>query len=170
MREDILKIAHSGVLAPSADNQHVFQMEILDSMIRLWPSHSFATTVEPIRLTLGFISIGAVIENMRVQALALGLNSNITWLYKHNSSCPFAELQFHNIAEPSIDELANAIPHRHTNRRMYQSAKLEDHQVNALNDAAASIDGVQLIWLTGIQRKKALQLIWSAESERFLQK
>lgn len=170
MREDILKIAHSGVLAPSADNQHVFQMEILDSAIRLWPSLAFAATVESIRLTLGLVSIGAVIENMRIQALALGLNSNITWLYKHNSSNPFAELQFHNITEPIIDELVSAIPHRHTNRRMYRSSKLNEHQVNSLNDAAASIDGVQLIWLTGMQRKKALQLIWHAESERFLQK
>jgi len=170
MKDKLLKILHSGVFAPSADNQHVFQAEILDSAIRLWPSDAFSSTINPIRLTLGLVSIGAVIENMRIEALALGLNSNISWLYEHNNSGPFAELKFHTIAEPIFDEFASAVPHRHTNRRMYQGSKLEEHQISALNDAATGVDGVQLTWLTGNHRKKALQLIWSAESERFLQK
>ena len=170
MKDKLLKIVKSGVLAPSADNQHIFRVELMESAIRLWPSDEFAATTTPLRLKLGLVSIGAVIENMRLQALALGLDCNTVWLYENRQVSPFAELKLQTAHQFVVDELAEAIPQRHTNRRMYRNSKLETDQVGKLNVAASSVEGVQLTWLQGAERSKALQLIWKAESERFLRR
>ena len=162
-----LDIADSGIKAPSADNQHVFRLELTDSTIRLWPSDEFDATIDPLRRTLGLISVGAVVENMQLRANELGLACAVKWL-DTNAKCPFAELNFNALPNTTTDELAKAIPNRHTNRRMYRGPKLNEDQTRQLNDAAVSVKGVQLIWLDGAARRTALGLIWRAESERFL--
>lgn len=167
LRKTLLDIAHAGVLAPSADNQHVFRVELLEDDIRLWPTPEFATSTDPLPRALGRLSMGAVVENMRLRAGELGLTAQVQWSAGTGSE-PIAQLNLHPSPSGSADPLAAAIPKRHTNRRMYSGPGLTMKETAQLNTAVAPVVGAQLIWLQGAARQKALGLIWRAESERFL--
>ena len=166
--DTLLAIAQSGVLAPSADNHHVFRIELADGAIRLWPTADFVACADRLRRVLGLIALGAVVENMQLRAGELGLAAAVTWS-ADNGAGPVAELAFHPTAAPG-DELAAAIPGRHTNRRMYRGPVPNAAEQARLAAAVAPIDGVQLAWLQGEARRRALRLIWLAESERFLRR
>ena len=155
------------MLAPSADNNHVFQVEFSASAIRLLPTREFARTTDRLGRVLGLISLGAVVENMRLRAGELGLVSQTTW-FPTDSAGLIAEMNFQPDPAAPGDELAAAIPARHTNRRMYHGPGLSDDETALLSDAAESVEDVRLIWLHGDARRRALGLIWRAESERFL--
>ena len=167
MRELLLDIARSGVLAPSADNQHVFRIEIGETTINLWPTHEFSVTRERHRRVLGLLSVGAVVENMRLRAGEFGLGTSAHWFLSEGSG-PIVQLSFQTSLAGPADELATAIPNRHTNRRMYHGPGLTEGETALLNTSVAPVQGVRLIWLQGDARRHALSLIWRAESERFL--
>lgn len=167
MREILLDIAQSGVLAPSADNRHVFRIELTEGIIRLWPTSEFTAGTERHRYVLGLLSLGAVVENMRLRAGELGLVARVSW-FPAGSAGPIAELDLQSALAAPGDELAAAIPDRHTNRRMYRGPGLTDDETALLNAAVAPVESVRLIWLHGDARRRALGLIWRAESERFL--
>lgn len=167
MRELLLDIARSGVLAPSADNQHVFRFEVVETTINLWPTHEFAATTERHRRVLGLLSLGAVVENMRLRAGEFGLGTSANWFLSEGTG-PIVQLSFQTPLAGPADELATAIPNRHTNRRMYHGPGLTEGETGLLGKSVASIEGVRLIWLQGDALRRALGLIWRAESERFL--
>lgn len=164
--ETLLDIARCGVLAPSADNHHVFRIELGDGTIRLWPTRDFDACTDRLRRVLGLMSLGAVVENMRLRAGELGLAAAVTWAVNGEVG-PIAELAFSPAAAPA-DELAAAIPARHTNRRMYRGPAPDAAEGARLDASVAAVDGVRLVWLQGESRRRALRLIWLAESERFL--
>ena len=80
MYDQLLEIARSGVLAPSADNQHVFRIEVGNASLHLWPTVEFRDCRENHRRVLGLMSLGAVVENMRLRAGELGLLTDVHWL------------------------------------------------------------------------------------------
>jgi len=168
-RETQLDIAHAGILAPSADNDHVFRFEFLDASIRLWPIAEFAANPEPLRRMLGLVALGAVVENMQLRAGELGFSSQTQW-FPNDAGGLLAQVNFEVAPTEPVDELAQGIPQRHTNRRMYHGPALDANETRLLDAAAAPIEGAHLMWLQGAARKRALGLIWRAESERFLRK
>lgn len=166
MDDKLLDIVQSGILAPSADNEHVFRFDINQPCIRLWPTDRFAMATDALHRTLGLLSMGAVVENMRLRAGALGLTMTTEWHPVHQAQ-PMAVLQFTPGCD-NPDDLAQAIVDRHTNRRMYHGPSLSMAEVDQLNAATSSVEGARLVWIEGAQRQTALRLIWRAESERFL--
>ena len=168
MRTRLLDIAHAGILAPSADNRHVFRIEINETSLCLWPTTEFAATTERHRRVLGLLSLGAVVENMRLRAGELGLGSHANWFPVGSNAGPIVQLNLRVAPTEVGDGLAAAIPDRHTNRRMYRGPPLSVSETSLLRTAVAPVEGVQLIWLKGDARLRALKLIWQAESERFL--
>ena len=166
-RNDLLDIVQSGVLAPSADNQHVFRIEIAETAIRLWATSAFTANIERHRRVLGLMSIGAVVENMQLRAGQLGLAARVNWC-RTGSTGPIVQLDIHPESTAPGDDLAEAIPARHTNRRMYRGPPLTDSEKALFSSSVAPAEGVRLIWLHGAARRRALGLIWRAESERFL--
>lgn len=167
IRQALEDIALSGIQAPSADNEHVFQMEIGDAFIRLWPTQLFLQNPTGHRFILGLISLGAVVRNMQLCAGALGLGTQVKW-HLNDGREPIAQLDFHHESAPQNVTLVNAIPVRHTNRRMYSGPGLSPKEMCSLNSEVEETDGVKLLWLTGKLRRAALGMIWRAESERFL--
>lgn len=169
MKNALLEIVGAGALAPSADNEHVFRAEILEDGIRLWPTAAFAalTTLDRQTRVLGQLSMGAVLENMRLRAVELGLAAQVEWVPASGGE-PIAQLNVQKGGGQPAEPLAMAIPARHSNRRMYHGPLLTPHETATLNAAVAPVAGTQLIWLQGTARRQALGLIWRAESERFL--
>lgn len=167
-QSELLQIAQSGVLAPSADNCHVFKVELADSAIRLWPTREFRFCTDQLRRVLGLISLGAVAENMQLSAGQLGLLAFPRWSLG-NQTDPILQLDLQP-SDAQSDPLAQAIPARHTNRRMYQGPALEPTEFDLLCSAATAVQGTRVVWLQGTARRRALHLIWLAESERFLRR
>lgn len=163
-----MAIARSGLLAPSADNRHVFQIELADAAVRLWPTPEFNTCADRLRRVLGLISLGAVVENMQLRAGELGLAAHARWL-PDVSGGPIAQVDLRPSDAPA-DDLALAIAARHTNRRMYHGPGPDTSESEQLRAAVAPVQGAQLVWLQGDARRRALKLIWLAESERFLRR
>lgn len=167
-QDKLLQIAHSGVLAPSADNRHVFQIELAESVIRLWPTDEFRSCPDRLRRVLGLLSLGAVAENMYLRAREFGFEANRQWAVG-NGDAPLLQLTLQPSDTPA-DTLAQAIPARHTNRRMYHGPALDAAEKDLLGSTASVAQGTRLIWLKGNARRRALRLIWLAESERFLRR
>ena len=167
MRTDLLEIARAGILAPSADNRHVFRIEVNEASLCLWPTNEFAATTERHRRVLGLLSLGAVVENMRLRASELGFSAQAEW-FSSCSAGPIVQLTLRPVPADLADELAAAIPNRHTNRRMYHGPELSFGETALLNASVGPVEGVQIMWLKGDARRRALGLIWQAESERFL--
>jgi hypothetical protein len=171
MKNTLLDIVQAGVLAPSADNEHVFRAELLEAGIRLWPSPAFAAhaPTDLLPRVLGLLSMGAVVENMRLRAGALGLAAQVNWLAGTDNE-PIAQIDLKSAPGELPDQLAAAIPTRHSNRRMYNGPGFTAAETAQLNAAVVPVAGAQLIWLQGAPRRRALGLVWRAESERFLRK
>ncbi len=159
MRSSLLEIVGAGVLAPSADNEHVFRAEILEDGIRLWPTAAFAalTTLDRQTRVLGQLSMGAVLENMRLRAVELGFAAQVKWL-PGSGSAPMALLNVQKADAQPSDALAAAIPARHSNRRMYYGPLFTVNETAQLNAAVAPVAGTQLIWLQGAARRCVLRL------------
>lgn len=168
MRDALLDMARSGVLAPSADNHHVFRIELDETAVRVWPTPEFDACTDRLRRILGLISLGGVVENMQLRAGELGLAARIRW-FPADGSGPVAQLDVEPSTAPG-DELASAIPARHTNRRMYHGPGPDESENAQFHAAVAAVEGVRLVWLQGAARRRALKLIWLAESERFLRR
>lgn len=167
-RAQLLEIAHSGVLAPSADNCHVFQIELTAAVVRLWPTREFRACTDQLRRVLGLISLGAVVENMRLRAGELGYQASAHWALGEEGG-PLVQLALQPSTAPA-DALAQAVPARHTNRRMYHGPALGEAETELLGSAASTTRGTRIVWLRGAARRRALHLIWLAESERFLRR
>lgn len=167
MYDKLLEIARSGILAPSADNRHVFRIEIGEASLRLWPTVEFRGCRENHRRVLGLLSLGAVVENMRLRAGQLGVFAQVHW-FLNDRAGPLVQIDVQPSPTRLQEDLAAAILNRHTNRRMYRGPGPTEGDIAWLNKAVQPVEGAQLIWLTGSARRRALGLIWRAESERFL--
>lgn len=166
----LLDIVASGVMAPSADNNHIFKFDLENEAINLRSSAEFAATHERHRRVLGMLSLGAVIENMSLRANELGLKARVNYLPATGDSVErLARLTFEP-GSPNVNDLAPAIPIRHTNRRMYGGPALTSSETFALTQEVGLSNSVKLLWLDGQKRKLVHGLVWRAESERFLRR
>jgi len=165
-REHFLSIVEAAIQAPSADNHHPFSFEQSGERVRVWKNESFRTAPFH-RRVLTLISLGAVVENMVLRAQSLGLNPSVHCSPSPEQAGLAAEIK---LLEGSVtdDELALAIPHRHTNRRFFHGPRMTREQQRLLEKDAEAIDGARLVWLDQwLARAQALSLIRLAEAERF---
>jgi len=169
-RTDLIKVAESGILAPSADNNHHFRLEIGADALQLRADEEFRHGHEAHRRFLTLISFGAVVENMVLRAGQLGFRTDVAWCLEPGAET-VARLGFFDNPGGAPDPLAEAISQRHTNRRMYRGQPLPAPSRAALDGAAGGIDtvhdAVHVTWLEGLPRRRAEKLIWHAETERF---
>jgi hypothetical protein len=165
-RAEFESIVEAGILAPSADNRHPLLFDHIGGTVRVWGQDEFCNAPFHRRILL-LLSLGAVVENMGLRAQSLGLEARLKWFPDPAEPRLAAALSLS--AKPAIaNELAAAIPHRHTNRRFFHGPRLSPAQLQQLERDAQAIDGARLVWLDQPDaRNKALRLIRLAETERF---
>jgi hypothetical protein len=162
-------IAESGVLAPSADNRHPVGFELRPTGLDLRIADPVAISGAPHRTILTLLSVGAMVENMLIRARSLGLAADARLAPDAASPAPIAALDWHEDEASDVD-LAGAIAARHTNRRFFHGPPADPRQLRALEDEAER-GGARVMWLDGAElRRRALALVWRAESERFRQR
>ena len=162
-------ILQAGILAPSADNHHRLRFEQSGEGVRLWSVQKRLATLSGYKRTLDLISIGAVIENIILQAGSHHLSADLS-LLPEGLSGPVADIRF-SPSETPPDPLHLTIPRRHTNRRFFSGPPADADTLQRIADAAIATPGCSLTWLDRPElRRKALSLIRRAEGERFRRK
>lgn len=167
-REQYQRILDSAIRAPSADNHHRFQIEIADRALRLWFPASQMPPSGGYKRALMLLSLGAVSENITLEAEALGLHAECALFPDPFHQDLAVEVGWSQGAQ-SANSLFRAIPDRHTNRRLlYHGPKLASGELEILGAAAEGFLKSSLFWLDEPgRRRKALRLVRLAETERF---
>ena len=161
--QEIKAILTAGVLAPSADNHHLFWFSISENRIVMRVADAYRAANAQTQL-LAWISYGAVVENMQVQASAFGRALEATWFPDDDVIC---DIHITERGGPS-DSLASAIPLRHTNRRFFSGPPLDAAEQIDLQNQLSSAGAVKVMWLDSPRaRRRALRLMRLAETERF---
>jgi nitroreductase len=162
-RSTLERILSAAILAPSADNHHLFRFAILADRIVMKKDEAFRSSHAQTRL-LAHISLGAAGENIALQASCFGKKVDIDWLETGDAIC---EIRLVDSDDPP-DRLADAIALRHTNRRFFRGPPLAPAEQADLEREVEQVPNVCLVWLDRpVERRKALRLIRLAEAERF---
>jgi len=164
---DLSSIIQAGILAPSADNRHCFELETSSDRILLFGSDAYLTAPYH-RKILSLISFGAVVENMVIRAARLGHRAHVTWAGNWAQPSPIVELRLTR-DKPTDTALDAAIARRHTNRRViFSGPRLSEAELARFKQRLNGLDGVTLAFFdSGRQRAELLRLIGIAEAERF---
>lgn len=165
--EQLQWLFQSAVLAPSADNKHpiVFQTSNQDILVHHtrteWGEQGY-------KRVLDLLSLGALAENLSIAASRFGMETDIALL--PDLARPDLALQI-TLGAGAVqpDPLWQAIPLRHTNRKIYfRGPRLNKNEQIDLTDAIRPQPTCKLHWLdTTPARKHALSLMRRAEAERF---
>jgi len=164
---DLWSIIQAGVLAPSADNRHCFEVALVPGGMLLFASEMHLQSPFHKRV-LGLISFGAVVENMVSRAGRFGYEVEVTWYPDRGLRSLIAELRLlqTDIDKPALD---CAIATRHTNRRIiYRGPELNAVERTTFQNLVSTIDGVRLHFVDRDHKKaELLRLVQIAEAERF---
>ena len=164
---DLWSIIQAGVLAPSADNQHCFELQTTRDRILLFGSERYLAAPYH-KKVLSLISFGAVVENMTIRAAHLGYRADVLWQPDETSPALIAELRLSR-NEATDTALDSAISARHTNRRiLFRGPRLSEADLAEFKQVLSTLDGVTLDFFdTGKPHAELLRLIRIAEAERF---
>jgi hypothetical protein len=153
----------AGILAPSADNRHLFKYRVSADDIAIETSPALRVGGAKQRL-LAWISIGAVVENICIAASVSGVSLGTAWSFDDRVICRLR-------ARPGpieADPLQEAVATRHTNRRRHFGPPLGPEERERLGSQLDPRAGVKLVWLDAPEvRRRAARLMYLAERERF---
>ncbi len=168
--EMVQALLQAGLRAPSADNRHTLRFAWRGDTLQMLSTDAPTWAALPHRRLLAHLAYGAVLENLHLRSLELGLALHLRVFPDPAVPHRIAELQW-TATSQRADPLSVHIEARHTNRRFYQRARLPRAVIEPLNAAALQVPGTQLRWLdTPTQRSAALRAIRLAETERFKQR
>lgn len=163
----LASLAQAAIAAPSADNRHVFRLEVEGDSLRVLATPEFLAASTS-RCVLGLVSIGAVLENLTLRAARLGLSLEARPFDRQGNEALLAEF---TVGEGAVrsDALESAIEARHSNRRLrFSGPRLAAEAQQQLVAQALVVPGTDLLWLDGpADRRRALSLVRIAETERF---
>lgn len=166
--ESLRFILGSAIQAPSADNQHRIRFDLTENAIRVRYTNAELPPQGGYRRVLALLSLGAVSENLTIAASRLGVRAE-TVLFPDPAQPNWIMQVCLHPGQAEVDSLWQAIPLRHTNRRVhFRGPKMSDAERGELNTATQAYPSCQLIWLNDPpQRDQALRLMRRAETERF---
>ena len=164
-------IINAAIAAPSADNSQPFKFSWLaNTTLSLWIDKSRAGKASDNRFVLSDIALGAVIENIAIQAKSLMLQSHIDYFPNGESDELYvAKIVFTTLNEnqEDPDNLAKEIFNRCTDRRFPFKGPITQNNKAQLTAAAQSHD-CNTIWFEDKKSiKRALPVIQQAETIRF---
>lgn len=133
LSEHIEKILTAGSLAPSGDNLQPWRFAVSHDCneIKIYLSDEGKDSVYDYKRLASIFAIGAVLENMSVEARSLGMDADMTLFPEGDREC-IAEVKFDCAEfydeENDCQELHQAIFARTTNRKAYRRDSLTDDE------------------------------------------
>ncbi len=167
IEQDIEIILAAGIKAPSADNSQPWQYEFDGHNLKLWADKKRSGGISDERYVLTDLALGATIENMCIQASALGYTTNVSYFPDELQVMHVATLSW-VVSESQDSQLAQAIPRRHCDRRFpWKGPVTKEHKL-ALVQQARKFQHTDLLWLDAPEKRRiGLALLAQAEALRF---
>jgi molybdopterin/thiamine biosynthesis adenylyltransferase len=140
----INQIVEAGVMAPSGGNTQPWKFLYSKKGIFLFHDEHFSFSLLDFAHLGSYVSIGAVIENIRIKASALGFGINYTYFPVQGNRKLVAHIAFNNFAEPFYAQLEAGLNLRVTNRDLTTREVLSQDYYHKLSSSINSIDGAAL--------------------------
>ncbi|PKO80308.1 MAG: hypothetical protein CVU19_13060 [Betaproteobacteria bacterium HGW-Betaproteobacteria-13] len=170
-----MRLANAAVWAPTAENRHFVKLRLERdgerNVILVMPT-SVLLQEDTGRMPLHCLGIGALVENVVIQAATEGLHAEVRWGGKVSSGEPVAHIELARDASgrglPKLSRLKPYIEQRVTNRavRMAPPA-LDSLQRMTFDELTTDFDGVRLKWILSGEKWPFVRMGYSAESARF---
>ncbi|MEO5811755.1 MAG: hypothetical protein ABIU96_11485 [Rhodanobacter sp.] len=162
-------ILRAAIAAPSADNSQPWRFAWAGDELDLRIDPTRSRRVSDTRYVLSDLAAGACVENMLIQARALGYVAEVQTFPHPDDALWVARIRWRPAAEPEQPEpLAAAIEQRHTDRRFPWRGPITADAQARLDAQAQLIPGQRLYWPQTIsERTAARSIIRHAETLRF---
>lgn len=122
--DKIEAIIQRGILAPSADNLQPWKFRVAEDRIDVFLDPRYVTSFCDTGLLVPYLSVGAVIENMRIAAADTGFQQTVSYFPSPSDPLWVATLRFSlgafTIAEHSRDPI---LANRVTNRKFFETGR-----------------------------------------------
>ncbi|HPT51303.1 MAG TPA: hypothetical protein PKZ22_14120 [Accumulibacter sp.] len=166
--DDIRRILESAIQAPSADNHHRIRFAVDDDRIRVFAAEDLVLRPEGYQRLLALLSLGAVVENLRIAASRFGVAVDTRLLPEPERPDLLLNCRLQD-GGAVVDALWQRIPERHTCRTLrFHGPSMSEAQRAELATAVDRYSPCRLIWLDRPdQRPRVLRLMRLAETERF---
>ncbi|MDI5975914.1 Acg family FMN-binding oxidoreductase [Amycolatopsis magusensis] len=154
--------------APSPHNTQPWRFEVDGDRVELWLDHDRVLTVADPDAREARLSCGAALFNLRLSLRVNGKEPRVRLLPEPGSPDLLAEIRIDGVrrSTPAERELAEAVFHRHTNRRPFLDQQVPRGLQAALNTAALT-EGGQLEHLEPSARYDTVAVL--ARRAEFLQ-
>lgn len=175
-QEGPLALVHAAILSSNAFNTQPWLFKVSSSSIEIYADTARNLGAFDPYLREMFFSIGCALENLFLTARANGLEAQVTSIpgkLALPSQQPKAELAVRIELSPgtrSVSEIFDAIPHRHTNRSLFDTTKeIPAEVVHTISNIVGKEEkDVRLfVFPSEAERKRITDLIWES-SQHFV--
>ncbi|MBU0994700.1 MAG: ThiF family adenylyltransferase [Proteobacteria bacterium] len=154
--EEVIRyLIKAGIQAPSGDNAQPWKFSYTGNAVNLYIDRNADTSFFNVNQTASFISCGAVIENIKIAAKSLYLDTETDILPDRNNHDLIATIRLLH-AESSDSVLADHIFSRQTNRKLFGKKPVSPVLLKELEAAVEPFSGVKLHCVTGKESLKKL--------------
>ena len=140
-------IISAGIQAPSGDNAQPWRFSRTEHGVNLYLEPKADQSFFNVRQIASTISCGAVLENMRLAATRLGLDTELSLLPEQNQPDLMSTMTFRHSGCES-DPLEEHVWRRCTNRKLFLKHPIPAWMQERLRIEAATFEGVRLSLLT----------------------
>jgi len=124
----IKTVLEYAIMAPSGDNCQPWKFTVDGLRVDLYNDPDQDRSLYNLKQRASLIAHGAFLENIRLSAPSVGLQSRIESLLNPDNEEHIASIYFSEGKKEQTD-LFKAIPRRHTNREKYLPVKISDTQI-----------------------------------------
>ena len=153
-RDAMLRAA---VAAPSMHNTQPWRFRFGDRVVEVYRDRERELPAEDPSRRMLFVSLGAAILNLRVEAAARGIGSDVRHLVDQRRPDLVAVIELGGPVIGPLAELAPYLAVRRTNREPFTDRRVP-RQVRALLGLSASAEGAALQWLDRPSRRWWLRM------------
>lgn len=161
--EGAIGLVRAAVLAASPHNTQPWLFRVAGPRIELLadPARNIGT-IDPFLREM-HMGLGCALENLVLAARAGGHRTVLTLLPEGADAAHVANVELES-GDPDTSPLFAAIPHRHTNRGPYDTARpVAPEMYKALAGLGLDLPGVEVIWFTSdAQRRRIGELVVAA--------
>lgn len=169
--EVLASLLEAAVAAPSADNHHAWRWQVSADRLQIVAQPEPVDAIAGRRI-LFLLSLGAVIESVRLRAARWGLQADLEWFAAPDPPpAPICSLHFAP-APPVLDDARERVLlQRQSNRRLrFSGPRLADETLAAWDRETADLPGTFMQWLDRPDlRARAVRLVRLAETRRFVE-
>jgi nitroreductase len=153
-RDAMLRAA---VVAPSMHNTQPWRFRFHDRVVEVYRDRERELPAEDPDRRMLFVSLGAAIFNLRVEAAARGYGSQVRQLMDQRRPDLVAVVELGGPRSGRLERLAPYLIHRRTNRQPFSGQRLPA-QVRVELTLSARIEGAELQWLDRPLRRWSLRM------------